>query len=406
MRLPLSLCALVVIAASCQCGGGPVDPCEATRCGTGLVCSPETGKCVSASSMGGGGGGGSTGGGTGGGATGGGGGGGGGGGSGGGGATDGGADAGTCPTACTGATPICDTAAQRCVVCVTSSDCPLNAPICETSAQPAGACYQCRTLLDCPNAADCDQVTHLCLPPPDAGTGGGGGSSNDPVVYGHTGNTLYRVNATTKQVTAVASFNNCNGEVIDLALDQFSRAFVTTQDGLHQLNLTTARCTEVNTSLTQSYPNSLSFVPQGTIDPNFEVLVGYAGSTYVRINLTTGAMQNIGTLGGGFVSSGDIVSVIDGGTFLTAKNPGGGTSNDFLLEVNPTNGALVRSFGALPFNDVYGLAFWGGSLYGFSNGGTLFEITFNGSTITATPVPNAASQQWNGAGSTTAAKIR
>lgn len=396
MKLRLSLFALVVITASCQCGG-PVDPCATTNCGPGLTCSPETGKCVSASTGGGGGGSSGGGGGGGGGAV--------GGGTGGGGGTiDGGSDAGTCPTACTGATPICDAVSQRCVVCVTSSDCPLTAPICETSVQPAGACWQCRNLLDCPNAADCDPVTHLCLDPPDAGTGGGG--SNDAVVYGHTGSTLYRVDATTKVVTPVASFSNCDGEVIDLALDQYSRAFVTTQSGLFQLNLTTARCTEVNTSLLDTYPNSLSFVPQGTIDPNFEVLVGYAGSSYVRINLTTGAMQQIGTLGGGFVSSGDIVSVIDGGTFLTAKNPGSGNSSDYLLEVNPSNGALVRSFGTIPFNDVYGLAFWGGSLYGFSNGGTLFEITFNGSTITSTPVPNAASQQWNGAGSTTAAKIR
>lgn len=389
MKLPLSLCALVVIAASCQCGG-PVDPCEATKCGTGLECAPSTGKCVSASSDAGNGGGGGGGGAVG----------------GGGGTTDaGGTDAGTCPTACTGATPICDAVAQRCVVCTTSNDCPLAAPICVTTVQPAGACYQCRNLLDCPGAADCDQVTHLCLPPPDAGTGGGGGS-NEPVVYGHTGSTLYKVNATTKLVTPVASFNNCNGEVIDLALDQYSRAFVTTQSGLYQLNLTTAQCTEVNFSTTESYPNSLSFVPKGTIDPNFEVLVGYAGSSYVRINLTTGAMQQIGTLGGGFVSSGDIVSVIDGGTYLTAKDPGGTSTADYLLEVNPATGALVRSFGTLPFNDVYGLAFWGGSLYGFSNGGTLFEITITGSTTTSAPVPNAASQQWNGAGSTTAAKLR
>ncbi|MDP1822805.1 MAG: hypothetical protein Q8L48_06175 [Archangium sp.] len=389
MKLPLSLCALVVIAASCQCGG-PLDPCEATKCGTGLECAPSTGKCVSASSdsgVGGGAGGGS-------GTVG-----------GGGGSTDGGgADAGACPAACSGATPICDAVAQRCVVCASSSDCPLTAPICVTTVQPAGACYQCRNLLDCPNAADCDPVTHLCLAPPDAGTGGGGG--NEPVVYGHTASTLYKVNATTKAVTPVASFGNCDGEVIDLALDQYSRAFVTTQSGLFQLNLTTAQCSAVNPSTTESYPNSLSFVPKGTIDPNYEVLVGYAGSSYVRINLSTGALQQIGTLGGGFVSSGDIVSVIDGGTYLTAKDPGGPSTSDYLIEVNPTTGALVRSFGTLPFNDVYGLAFWGGSLYGFSNGGTLFEITITGSTTTSVPVPNAASQQWNGAGSTTAAKLR
>jgi hypothetical protein len=288
---------------------------------------------------------------------------------------DAGVDAGMpCTAGCSGATPFCDVLSQTCV--------------------------ECRNMIDCSNGASCDFGTHTCLAPPDAG------SDNGAVVYGHTGSTLYKVNATTKVVTRVANFSNCDGEVIDLALDQFSRAFVTTVTGLYQLDLTTARCTEINSSMFSFYPNSLSFVPQGTIDPSFEVLVGYSGSSYVRINLTTGAMQQIGTLGGGFVSSGDIVSVIDGGTYLTAKKPSGPSSADYLIEVNPTTGALVQSFGTLPFNDVFGLAFWGGSLYGFSNGGTLFEITFSGSTITATPVPNAQSQQWNGAGSTTAAKLR
>jgi hypothetical protein len=315
---------------------------------------------------------------------------------------DGGADAGPCPTACTGATPVCDAVGQRCVGCVGTDDCTAVTPFCLTSV---GACVECRNLLDCPNARDCDMTTHTCLPEPDAGTGGGGGSNN-AVVYGHTATTLFKVNATTKVVTAVADFHNCDSDVIDLALDEYSRAFVTTQSSLYRLDLVTANCTLVNTSSLETYPNSLSFVPRGTLDPTVEALVGFSGSSYVRINPTTGVMQQIGTLGGGFVSSGDIVSVIDGGTYLTVKDPNGSPTTDYLIEVNPANGALVRNFGTLPFNNVYGLAFWGGSLYGFSNGGTLFEITISGSTTTSMAVPNAMAQTWNGAGSTTAAKVR
>jgi len=378
MKLPSSVCVFVVVAVGCQCGGVP-SPCEGVTCGPGLQCSPSTGRCVSEAT---GGGGGSAGG-------------------GGGSTDDAGLDAGACPTACTGATPVCDTAAGRCVVCASANDCPIATPICLATVQPAGACVECRTLLDCPGARDCDPVMHVCLPDPDAGTGGGGGTI-EPVVYGHTATTLYKVNATTKLVTAVADFSNCDSEVIDLALDEHSRAFVTTQTGLFQLNLMTAACTSVKDD---SYPNSLSFVPKGTLDPNVEALVGYNGSSYVRINPLTGAVQQLDTLGGGFVSSGDIVSVIDGGTYLTAKNPGS-SSADFLIEVNPATGALVRSLGPLPFADVFGLAFWGGSLYGFSHNGTLFEITINGSMTTSAAVPNAMAHPWNGAGSTTAAALR
>ena len=233
MKQLLTFCVLVVIAASCQCGPGP-GLCDATKCGTGLICAPATGKCVSTTEDGG-----ATGGGSGGG--------------GGGTLGDGGTDAGVCPTACAGATPICDVAGQRCVGCVTANDCTAVTPFCLPSAS---ICVECRNLLDCPNARDCDMTSHTCLPDPDAGTGGGGGA-NDPVVYGHTATTLFKVNATTKVVTAVADFNNCDSDVIDLALDQYSRAFVTTQSGLYRLNLVTAGCTNVNTSNTETYPNSL-----------------------------------------------------------------------------------------------------------------------------------------------------
>jgi hypothetical protein len=275
----------------------------------------------------------------------------------------------------------------------------MAAPYCVTTFVAAGECFGCRDVLDCGGFAICDSATHTCVAPPDAGPG----PSNEPVVYGHTATTLYKVNATTKVVTAVADFHNCDSDVIDLALDQFSRAFVTTTGGLYQVNLLTATCTLIRTD---SYPNSLSFVPKGTIDPAVEALVGFNGSSYVRINPVTGAMQSLGTLGGGFTSSGDIVSVIDGGTYLTVKDPNGSPTTDFLIEVNPSNGALIRNLGTLPFNDVFGLAFWGGSLYGFSNGGTLFEITITGSGTTSMAVPNAASHTWNGAGSTTAAALR
>jgi hypothetical protein len=383
MKLPLSVCALVVIATSCQCGRA-LTPCEATNCGPGLECAPSTGKCVVSGSTGGGGG------------------------------TTG--DAGVCAVACAGATPVCDSVAQRCVVCARDLDCPSATPFCATTVQPAGACYACRTELDCPGASmTCDLATHVCAPFIDAGAGGGGGGAGggggggggfEPVVYGHTATTLYKVNATTKVVTAVADFHNCDSDVIDLALDAYSHAFVTTLNGLYRLDLSTANCTAVNPASTDTYPNSLSFVPKGTLDPSFEALVGYSGSSYVRINLVTGVIQQIGTLGGGFVSSGDIVSVNDGGTYLTVKDPNGSPTTDFLVEVNPATGGLVRNFGALPFNNVYGLAFWGGSLYGFSNGGTLFEITINGSSTTSAAVPNAMNEQWNGAGSTTAAALR
>jgi hypothetical protein len=225
------------------------------------------------------------------------------------------------------------------------------------------------------------------------------------VVYAHSDDILYELDPTSLAIKVVGPFIGCS-EVIDIALDQSSNAYVTTESatggtgGFYKLDVTTAICTHIADG---SYPNSLSFVPKGTLDPNVEALVGYVGAQYVRIDTTSGAITNVGTLSGGYQSSGDIVSVIGGGTFLTVNGNGCG---DCLLQVDPATGDLVQSYGSVSHADVYGLAFWGGTAYGFDNAGEVFSIDVAGGTLVTTsiPVPNPPlGLQFWGAGSTTAA---
>ncbi len=183
-----------------------------------------------------------------------------------------------------------------------------------------------------------------------------------PVVYAHSADTLYLLDPTSDQVTVVGPFQGCTQsfetQVVDLALDQNSNAYVTTGDGLYKVDLTSAACTLIAPG---SYPNSLSFVPKGTVDPAAEALVGYMGSQYVRVDPTTGAVTNIGVgLSDGYTSSGDIVSVAGGGTFLTVKG-GPESCGDCLLQVDPTTGALIKDYGSVNHADVFGLAFWAGT---------------------------------------------
>ena len=222
-----------------------------------------------------------------------------------------------------------------------------------------------------------------------------------PVVYAHSADTLYRLDPMNDQVAIVGQFNGCTS-VIDIALDQSSNAYVTTASGFFGVDLKTAACTHIADG---NYPNSLSFVPKGTLDPNAEALVGYVGSTYIRVDVGTGAITNVGMLTGGYTSSGDIVSVIGGGTFLTVK---GGNQNcdDCLLQVDPKTGNLIQNYGNVNHQDVFGLAFWAGTAYGFDNGGEMFAISYqNGALVTTNiPVPNPPPNlSFWGAGSTTAA---
>ena len=240
-----------------------------------------------------------------------------------------------------------------------------------------------------------------------SGQGGGGGmidlDAGPPVnaeVYAHSPDTLYRLDPITKKMTTVGQFAGCS-TVIDIALDKNGAMFGTGFGELYKINKATAACTLVSNG---GYPNSLSFVPAGTVDPVNEALVGYVGTSYVRIDTTTGAVTTIGSLGNaGYASSGDLVSLIGGSSYLTVNGNGCG---DCLVEINPTTGALITNIGPLGHGSVYGLAYWAGVAYGFDASGTLFEIdVLTAATITI-PIPNApAGLVFYGAGSTTAAPL-
>jgi hypothetical protein len=226
------------------------------------------------------------------------------------------------------------------------------------------------------------------------------------VVYAESPDTLYRLDPTTNAITKVGGFSgDCSSrgdctDVIDIALDAESNGYATTFNAFYRFDVSTAVTTFIASG---SYPNSLSFVPKGTLDPNEEALVGYDGSTYIRIDTTSGAITKVGTLRGGYSSSGDIVSVINGGTFLTVTGNGCG---DCLLQVDPKTGDLIQNYGSVNHPEVYGIAFWAGTVFGFDYAGKVFSITFPQGKLATTdiPVPGApAGLQFYGAGSTTSA---
>ena len=245
------------------------------------------------------------------------------------------------------------------------------------------------------------------------GTGGEGGGFNFPMdggaggpvempgeVFGHSDVTLYKLEPYSKQVTVVGDFQGCSS-VIDLAIDKDSKIIATTFTAIYWIDKTNAKCTKIASG---SYPNSLSFVPAGTLDPLEDVLVGYEDANYVRIDTNTGAKTTLGALGSGFVSSGDIVSVKGGGTYLTVKGNG---CADCLLQVDPKTGSMVKNWGPTGHSKVFGVAFWAGSVYGFTDFGELFELQFlNGQLVVGgtIQIPNApADLSFWGAGSTTIA---
>lgn len=222
-----------------------------------------------------------------------------------------------------------------------------------------------------------------------------------PLIYAHSATNLYRYDGTT--LTNVGAIAGIGTEVaIDLAVDRNGQGYLTTFDGLYRIDLATGATTRIKAGV---YSNSLSFVPVGTLDPNEEVLVTYEGATYRRIDTNTGNLTTLGQLGGGFESSGDIVSVAGGGTFVTVT-PASCATNciDSLVRINPQTGAMLRDYGTVGVMDVYGLAYWAGAFYGFTGSGAAFTLTWNGTQMVRANVALAnPTGIWNGAASSTLA---
>lgn len=227
-------------------------------------------------------------------------------------------------------------------------------------------------------------------------------------VYAHSPDTLYRLDPVTKATTQVAKFGGCKDQVIDLAIDKSGQIFVTTFTSLERVDPVTAKCTVIATGSNGSFPNSLSFVPAGTINPTEETMVGYqtsaGGDAYVRIDTKSGKITSLpGGLPDGYASSGDIVSVIGGGTYLTVTGNG---CDDCIVRVDPATGAMVENLGPVGYSNVFGLAFWGGEVYGFNDEGELFIYDLKTNQAKAVPIPNAPSGvSFYGAGSTTCARL-
>lgn len=267
--------------------------------------------------------------------------------------------------------------------------------------------------------------------------GSSGGSSGDPGdldgstangrVYAHTPKTLYLFQPVTKQLTAVGDFD-CLGtdQMIDIALDRAGMMYGTAFHKFVSIDPTNAKCTLIKEiALTEFYPNSLSFVPVGVLDPTKEVLVGYVISnengksykdTYARIDTTNGNLTIIGQVGdlnppaglGGkyYDVAGDVIALINDNNkaYVIVEDDkytdaGAASTTNHLAELNPATGTLTKIIGPINQLKTYGFAYWAGKGYGFSDDGRITEI--NMATGASTTVLTLDGGSWYGAGVTT-----
>jgi hypothetical protein len=246
------------------------------------------------------------------------------------------------------------------------------------------------------------------------GTGGTDSGSNvdSSRVYAHSGSKLYRIDTKTLQPQEIGPMTGLGTQSLtDLAVDKADYMVGITLDKLFHVDATTGAVTLLK-DLSQSANGftSLSYVPQNLNDPaSADILVSANDQGDVfQIDPSTGNATKIGSYGStsqGIVrSSGDLIGVRDFGIYATVDV--GTLPNDYLARIDPVTWKATPLPNSTGYNNIFGLAYWAGTVYGFvdmgSGAGKIIKIDPN--TGSATEL-DAGAVRWYGAAVTTDAPI-
>ncbi|MFT3700008.1 MAG: hypothetical protein QM831_43085 [Kofleriaceae bacterium] len=231
-------------------------------------------------------------------------------------------------------------------------------------------------------------------------TGDGGVTVN---VYAHTATELYSVNPDTLAITKVGNFGWPSGttdEMTDIAIDKTGDMLGVSFGSVYRIDPTNAKTTRLTNNLTGGF-NGLSFVPAEMLgQTGDDILVGTRNSDgkVFEIDPNSGATTQVGDMGGGYSSSGDLVAVEGFGTVQTVA----GVSGDVLTKLAPNSFTASAIGSGTGYSQIWGVAFWKNKIYGFTNGGAF--ILIDATTGVGTMVQQNG-PAWYGAAVTTAAPV-
>jgi hypothetical protein len=234
----------------------------------------------------------------------------------------------------------------------------------------------------------------------DAGSADSGMQESDSRVFAHSGSKLYRVDTNTLAPIEVGTMAGLGTQSLtDLAIDKNDKMIGITLDKLYSLNETSGAATLVR-DLSQSASGftSLSFVPSDLNDPNSADILVSANSVgeVFSIDTTTGNATMLGSYGtvpaGRVGSSGDLIGVRGVGIYATVNIGTDPTAQDFLARIDPTTWVATPLGIGTGYNDIFGLGFWQGKIYGFVS-----TTPTSGKIITIDPNTGAGTEVQSGA---------
>lgn len=227
-------------------------------------------------------------------------------------------------------------------------------------------------------------------------------------VYAHTAKQLFRVNYETLEVTPVANFGGEFGTdtMTDLAMDAEGVMIGISFMQVYRIDPVTAAATKIGQATLQQAFNGLSFVPSmqalGTAGPDVLVASRNNDGKIFQIDVTSGAVSQLGDMGAAYKSSGDIVGVHGFGMMATVMGAVAGDP-DVLVQLAPGTFAATPIGTSTSTAGIWGLGYWKQRLFGFSSTGAFVEI--DPTSGISTPIRTTA-DMWYGAAVTTAAPNR
>lgn len=252
------------------------------------------------------------------------------------------------------------------------------------------------------NGTGDDDDTNPPVDAPTSTTDGDNTTVGQTYVYAHTSDALYRVDPDTLAITKVGNFGWSSGsdQMTDIAIDKSGTMIGTSFTAVYRVDPSNAKAERLSSALDQSF-NGLSFIPATQIgQTGDDVLVATRNSdgAVFRVDPSTGATTQIGNMGGGLVSSGDLVAVANFGTVQTVL----GSSSDQLVTLAPNSFTATKAPNETGFSQIWGVAFWKGEIFGFTQGGdfVLIDPTSGKGTLKQSGGP-----AWWGAAVTTLAPI-
>jgi hypothetical protein len=254
----------------------------------------------------------------------------------------------------------------------------------------------------------------------DSGHGGDASPVDNSRVYAHSGGMLYRIDSVTLEALPIGPMSGLDpSNLLDLAVDKDDKMVGITADNLYSVNPSTGATTLIaELPANVKRVTSLSYAPApNPANPDILVCANNEGDVF-QINIpssgapTATKIGSYGTAPGGkVVSSGDLIAVREFGYYATVNV--GTNPEDVLARLDPVTWKATLLPNASGYDNVFGLGFWNGIIYGFVDegcesptcpAGTGKMITLDTGTGVGS-LSNAGSIRWFGAGVTTAAPI-